>query len=275
MSIQGKGRLTKERIDSFQVFYGKALHDNKGDAAAMSRATMAILKHYSDRSLDEQHEDCPDGEGSWCKYKSGLESTSPSAYLPIKNPIAPALYDVLLPTFTALSDQRLLRACQAAKSQNANESLHGVIWSLCPKDLYHSPQEVSFGINLAVMVFNNGQSHTFTSLLERANIPFPNSSTNLWQLIDNKRIQESERKQCEEVRQVRKEKRKANVRQLDAFKRVEGETYKSGAFHSMGTPSEPEQSGRIKRTPMCKACKLRMKGHPRGKCNQLEPPSKV
>ena len=168
--IQGRGRLTHEHIDSFQVFYGRALRSNKGNSTAMSQATMAILKHYSDLPGDQQHEDCPERLDSWCKFKVDLaRNDSNITFIPVKNPIAKALYDVLLPTFVALSDRRLLSACEQGKDQNANESLHAVIWNILPKEQFHSPHEVSLGINLAVMIFNNGQMRTMTEMLDKAN----------------------------------------------------------------------------------------------------------
>ena len=46
-TLGGAGRLTKARIDVVQFFYGHGLRDNKGNPAAMSRSTWALLKHYS------------------------------------------------------------------------------------------------------------------------------------------------------------------------------------------------------------------------------------
>ncbi|KAL5018046.1 hypothetical protein ScPMuIL_003768 [Solemya velum] len=60
-TLQGKGRLTQKRIDSFQVFYGVALRSNKCDLNEMCRSTKAILTHYSDTPDDYRHENCPDG----------------------------------------------------------------------------------------------------------------------------------------------------------------------------------------------------------------------
>jgi hypothetical protein len=169
--IQGRGRLTKERIDSFQVFYGRAIRDNKGDAEAMSKATMAILKHYTALPASTQHEDCPTGTSSWCKYQADLARNDGEVkYIEIKNPLSKALYEVLLPTFKALSNIGLLSACTNCKDQNANESLHHVIWSKLPKDQNHSPAEVSFGINLAVMLFNDGHVRTMSALLDAGSI---------------------------------------------------------------------------------------------------------
>ena len=45
-SIGGKGRLTA-RIDTIRSFYGKTIRDFKCGSEGMSKATHAIIKHYS------------------------------------------------------------------------------------------------------------------------------------------------------------------------------------------------------------------------------------
>jgi hypothetical protein len=260
--IQGRGRLTQEQIDSFQVFYGKALCNNKGDVDAMSRSTMAILKHYSEMPEEDQHADCPKGLESWCRYQvDTARGDDVTTYVPVKNPISPALHEVLLPTFKALGDKKLLQACQQCKDQNANESLHSVIWNVVPKDQYHSPQEVSLGINIAVGLFNDGQRATLSPLMENMGISTSPSSTDMWLDMDTKRVKQSEKRHTEEYKTVRREKRKGKLRKLDAFSHIEGETYKSGAFHSN------IQSAKPRRAPKCSKCGKPTKGHKKGVCS--------
>jgi hypothetical protein len=260
--IQGKGRLTRERIDSFQVFYGKALRDNKGDVDAMSHLTMAILKHYSDMPEEEQHADCPKGTESWCRHQvDKARDDGVITYIPIKKNISPVLYDILYPTFKALSDKKLLQACEMCKDQNANESLHSVIWNVVPKDLYHSPQEVSLGINIAVGLYNDGQRATLAPLMEKMGISLPTSSTTIWGNMDAKRVKDAERRNTLEHKTQRKDKRKRNLRRLDAFSHVEGHTYKSGAFHSNMQTAKPRKARK------CSKCGNPMKGHKKAACS--------
>ena len=44
--IVGKGRVTSVKIDTFQNFYSLAIKSNKGNAEAMSKATLVILALY-------------------------------------------------------------------------------------------------------------------------------------------------------------------------------------------------------------------------------------
>ena len=51
--IGGMGRLTKKKMDSFQVYYGKAIKENKGNAKEAQKAVKAILQHSV--STNESH----------------------------------------------------------------------------------------------------------------------------------------------------------------------------------------------------------------------------
>ena len=64
--IGGKGQLTLARIDAIQSFYCKTICDFKGDSEGISKATHAIIKHYSSTPEKPNHEDCPQDQNSWC-----------------------------------------------------------------------------------------------------------------------------------------------------------------------------------------------------------------
>ena len=130
-SLSGKGRLTIAKCDAIQNFYGRAIRDNKNDAAGMSKATWAILNHYSSTVEHPKHEDCPDGENSWCSYKRD-QSTGRSTHQPTKSPFSDAMVDAMTPLFTRLGDQSFLQGCEECYTQNPNESLNHVIWRLAP-----------------------------------------------------------------------------------------------------------------------------------------------
>lgn len=132
-SISGKGRLTSTRIDTIQNFYGMALRKNKGNAKEMAQATRAILKHYSSTPENPQHEDCPTGKKSWCSFQKDIACNT-NTHQPIKDPIPPAVVEVIQPVFDKLSSKSFLAACEWCLSQNRNELLHHVTWSLAPKE---------------------------------------------------------------------------------------------------------------------------------------------
>ena len=79
-TISGKGRLTKEKIDTIQRYYGKAIRENcsKG-IKEMQNSIWAIYKHIicdPKKSLQEQHELCPKGTNTWCSYIKHQEDNS-------------------------------------------------------------------------------------------------------------------------------------------------------------------------------------------------------
>ena len=67
--IGGKGWLTKKRIDSFQVYYGRAIRENKGNVEEAQKAVKAILYHSLSTDNTPCHEYCPVGEKSWCGWQ--------------------------------------------------------------------------------------------------------------------------------------------------------------------------------------------------------------
>ncbi|XP_070532674.1 uncharacterized protein [Ptychodera flava] len=68
-SLTGRNRLTNQMINAFQVFYGIALRNNKGNVHEMSRQTKAILQHYASSNEEPHHDYCPQGAQSWCKWQ--------------------------------------------------------------------------------------------------------------------------------------------------------------------------------------------------------------
>ena len=188
--LSGKGRLTCKRIDAMQNFYGRAIRDNEGDAKAMAQATRAILKHYSSTPENPQHDDCPKGSSSWCSYQRDISSRQ-RTHKPIKNPLPPAVVEVIQPLFNRLSDERLLAGCEKCYTQNPNECLHHVIWGMAPKEQFNSSTEISTAISLGVLQFNQGFEKSYEDLLRRANILVNDNMKSTWQDIDKERIRQS------------------------------------------------------------------------------------
>ena len=127
--IGGYRRLTKAKIDAIQTHYGNAIRGNRNNLVAMRQAVWAIFYHYSSTDANPQHHFCKD---SWCPFrKAVLDGTvddyKHTSFLPS------AVCDKIKPIFKDLANTQLLRKCVEGYTQNANESLNGVIWKLCPK----------------------------------------------------------------------------------------------------------------------------------------------
>ena len=114
--IGGKGRLSTKRIDTFQNFYGAAIHNNKESSKEMSKATQAILKHYSSSPENPKHEDWSEGETSCCSDNRD-RATGQNAHDPIKNPLPQAVVEKIQPLFDKLGSKNFLAACEKCNSE--------------------------------------------------------------------------------------------------------------------------------------------------------------
>lgn len=226
--IGGQGRLTKVRIDTLQNFYGKVIRDNKGDAAAMSKATHAILKHYSSTAKNPKHENCPQGSNSWCSYNRD-KALKESTHVPIKDPLPPAVVKVIQPVFDRLGNKAFLVGSEKCLTQNTNESLHHVIWGMSPKEQYTSQHEAKLAVALGVMIFNNGIKSTMEKLMARLTLDVKPEMVSTWEEIDGHRIATSDYKASSPVKKRRKRRKNKNKKD-DAFKHQEGVMYKSQSF---------------------------------------------
>lgn len=228
--IGGAGRLTHDRIDSMQSFYGLAIRKNKGDAAAMSKAAHAILKHYSSSLDNPCHEDCPQGRESWCSYNRDL-ATGQSTHRPIKDPLPPAIVKVVQPVFDRLGAETFLAGSEKCLDQNNNESLHHVIWGMAPKEQFTSQQEASLAVSLGVLVFNNGVEYTLCKLMPMVNLQVFPAMRQGWQKIDCKRMGSSDYKSQPSVKKQRKKRKRQKSKKQDAFVHQEGVMYRSQSFY--------------------------------------------
>ena len=157
-TVGGKGRLTKERIDSIQRYYGNAIRANSGNLSQMQQAIWAIFHHSivppTDVTLRHQHKFCPKARDSWCKFNADLE-TGKQTYNESKR-LPSSFYDILKPIFSRLSSKDLLEKCLKGVTQNANESLNHMIWERCPKATFCSKVRIESAVAEAVCCFNTG-----------------------------------------------------------------------------------------------------------------------
>ncbi|XP_070390930.1 uncharacterized protein [Dermacentor albipictus] len=153
-ALGGKGRLTKALIDKLTDYYGWALRNNSNDAAAMQRAVMASYHHITSTDEEPHHDLCPEGAGSWCRHKAAEANGLPQPRHRYNLPGYVA--EAMLPVYKRLSEPSLLQRCLGAKTQNASESFHSVLWSLMPKEQHASLIAVETALNDAVMRYNAG-----------------------------------------------------------------------------------------------------------------------
>ena len=155
-TVGGKGRLTDKAIDKIQNFYGQCIRNYVGDLEGMKDGVWAIFGHMicnDDLTLEEQHNLCPKGKDSWCKYWSDNKNYNGSNRLPA------VFIPELKPIFKDLTKENLLNRCLRGLTQNQNEALNGVLWSKCPKYKFSGKRKVNLAICDTICQFNTGSAN--------------------------------------------------------------------------------------------------------------------
>ena len=156
---RGVGQLTEKKMVRLQNYYRKAVLSNH-DVDSMRKAIWATIKHCTSTDEEPKHQDCPVGVRSYCFYQRALarnetpDKHDSSTYLNSK------VAAEMEPLYQRLTDEDLLRGCLLGKTQNANESIHSVIWAKCPKHLFVRKQRLDIGVSLGVAEFNMGSLGT-------------------------------------------------------------------------------------------------------------------
>lgn len=111
-----------------------AIRNNVGNKQAMHDAIWAIYFHSiisTKEPLSSQHRYFPTGDGTWCRYWKSQKDQS-ITYSNSKR-LPEVFLAELLPIFSRLTADSLLDRCLQGLTQNQNESLNGLVWSICPK----------------------------------------------------------------------------------------------------------------------------------------------
>ena len=225
--LTGAGRLTKKTIDLLQSYYGWAVREHQGDLQGMARAIWAGLMHRCSSDDNPQHQWCPEGPDSWCKYQlvqaGARESYTHSRTLP------KAVFDAIKPIYLRLTNRKLLERCLIGSTQNANESFNAVIWGICPKERFCGVDVVSLACSLAVCIFNHG-SITLCDVLKEADCLAGQYTRSALEMEDCKRTHKAERKSSEKENESRKKRRRRRKGWEDTSMEKEGVTYEAGVF---------------------------------------------
>ena len=227
-SIGGRGRLTLAKIDNLQRYYGLAIRRNLLNIDKMKQEIMAGLYHTCrSHSFPEQHQFCPKGDASWCRWQrdqaSGGEEYSD------KNCLPACFLEILKPVYESLCKDDLLQRCSGGFTQNANESFNSVLWSRSLKHRYHGPRSVETAVASAVLQFNSG-AHAALNVLQGMAIQSSSSAFAVASRRDRKRLSSASRKESSVAKRVRQSARLSRKRKDDDLQEQEGTTYAPGAF---------------------------------------------
>ena len=221
-TIGGAGRLTDALINSLQNYYGDAIR-----LQGMVRAVQASLLHTNSSDDHPRHQLCPTGERSWCGWQRAQAKGEP--YQHKKKPVPSAIVQLLKPVYARLGSPELLKKCLDGYHQNANESLHSLVWKFCPKILYMGSNSVELACALAVMCFNDG-SVSLANVSDRLKIPSSERRRRFLQKKDRRRVRRSVRKCSAKGKMARRAARRRRKGYEDKKKESEGVMYSAGTF---------------------------------------------
>ena len=239
-SIGGKGRLTEIKIKQLQRYYGLAIRQNtitkvnptdeEIDIAvySMKKNIIAVLTHnVQSDSLAHQHQYCPTGETSWCKWQQDLV-TGTTTYKG-DNCLPRVFLEVLRPVFMTLSDSKLLTRCIRGTTQNPNECINSLVWVRCPKHKHHSAKVVRFAVASAVCHFHGG-ALSRERVMQRLAIPAGTHTREACNTKDKKRVRQSDLETSKKQKKRRQGEQLRHTRREEALREAEGTTYEAGGF---------------------------------------------
>ncbi|GFU90967.1 uncharacterized protein TNCV_4922981 [Trichonephila clavipes] len=104
----------------------------------MKKAIYATLHPSVSTDQKPQHSKCPISADSWCFYQS-IKAKGQKTGLHRQHdgtPINERFLPHILSIYQRLASNELLERCINCGTQNANESLHNMIWLKCPKEIF-------------------------------------------------------------------------------------------------------------------------------------------
>ncbi|XP_028046899.2 uncharacterized protein LOC114254550 [Monomorium pharaonis] len=219
-----KGKLTDGLIKKITKYYGLAIMRNIDSVKAMQNDIMATYLHMISTDENPRHENCPEGEDSWCKYRRaqslGEEYKHPA---PLHKDVAEAI----LPIFQDLSREDLLERCLGGHTQNANESFNATVWRLAPRHLNSGRKIIEIASYIAAGIFNEG----FLSVLrimECMGLVIGSVCRNFSSQMDENRTN-AQRRRSRSVSQIRRlHQKQKQLEQNERYEEAEGLLYGSG-----------------------------------------------
>ena len=123
--------------------------------------------------------------------------------------------------YERLSDPELLKGCLERKTQNANESIHAMIWNLCPKHSFVQRQRFEIGVAVAVAEYNMGAEGTHL-FLEKVGLQMNAQTVRQGVKRDVERVRKAEHAVKVDVKRRRMIVRDARAQEEKRLERVEG-----------------------------------------------------
>ncbi|KAL8582698.1 hypothetical protein ACOMHN_058075 [Nucella lapillus] len=148
---------------------------------------------------------------------------------PHDHPLPADIGEAIKPIYQRLGDPQLLHRCLAGKTQNSNESLHSLLWSICPKERWASLRTVDTALGIAVQKFIQGSTALLNILLE-LELMQNTRAAEYGEQEDVKRVNKATRRSSQQAQEKRKKIDDIRRRERQAFLACEGPAYGAGEY---------------------------------------------
>lgn len=199
----------------------------------MRNAIYASIHHAVSTDDRPQHEKCPKGESSWCFYqaaKAKNEVPGPHKKKIKRAPLNELCFQKILPLYERLTDDSLLNRCARCLTQNANESLHSVIWNKCSKEIFVSRPRVKIAASLGVCEYNLGVKRTVTEFMGHLGLTLTEKSLEIAKSLDAEKLVQGIKRSTQKSKDARRIVKQAQRQQEKNIVESEGPSYEAGSF---------------------------------------------
>lgn len=149
------GKLTDDVIKELTTSYELAIRKNNDSLKNMRSAIWATFHHKSSTDETPQHEFCPKGADSWCKWRCAEAHGTLHKFCH-----SPSLDDDVLkaikPIYESMSCPTLLERCLEGFNRHNSKSFNSTVWKIAPKDLNLGLDIVTIASHLSTIIFNEG-----------------------------------------------------------------------------------------------------------------------
>lgn len=135
-----------------------------------------------------------------------------------------------MPLYIRLSTDDLLQRCSLGKTQNANEALHGLIWSKCPKTTFTAKRRVEAAAGEGICVYNEGYLLTVTQLQAKVGVSPGSNTAHHAEKKDSHRLRLKKERATEKYKKYKKLLKSSQLREEELKKAREGIMYGAGEF---------------------------------------------
>lgn len=219
--LGGRGKLTDKLINELTVYYGLAIRRNSDNKDKMKNAIWSTFFHKISTDTNPQHQFCDE---SWCSY---LKAKSTGNEFEHPNPLPDIVQKAIKPVYVDLTAPNLLERCEGGFTQNNNESLNSVIWSIARKTHFCGKKTIDFAAYTATSLFNDGYS-SLLLMMQLMNIEIGPNAQDLCSKYDKDRIAKSDIKTYASSKQARQLLLADRKSKEEHFQLSEGDLYGPG-----------------------------------------------